>query len=115
MKKSKKRWRGYFVRLFNGSSTQDLGDLTIQCQDMNRNYMYRISELKVKESLKRMKLRKVAGPDGIPIDAWRYLREIGVRWLTYLFNKIWLTKRMPNEWRKSTLVPLCSIRTRVIC
>ena len=23
-----------------------------------------------------------------------------------LFNKIWLTKKMPNEWKKSTLVPL---------
>ena len=23
-----------------------------------------------------------------------------------LFNKIWLTKKMPNEWRKSTIVPL---------
>ena len=33
--KIKKRWREYFDRLFNGSSTQDLGDRTIQCQDMN--------------------------------------------------------------------------------
>jgi len=29
-----------------------------------------------------------------------------VRWLTNLFNKTWLIKKMPNEWRKSTLVPL---------
>jgi len=29
-----------------------------------------------------------------------------MRWLTSLFNKIWLTKKMPNEWRKSTLIPL---------
>ena len=29
-----------------------------------------------------------------------------MRWLTNLFNKIWLTKKMQNEWRKSTLVPL---------
>ena len=27
----KKRWRKYFTKLFNGSSTQDLDDLTIQC------------------------------------------------------------------------------------
>ena len=26
----KERWREYFDKLFNGSSTQDLGDLTIQ-------------------------------------------------------------------------------------
>ena len=35
----KERWREYFDKLFNGSSTQDLGDLTIQCQDMNCNNM----------------------------------------------------------------------------
>jgi len=38
----------YFDKLFNGSSTQDLDDLTIQCQDMNRNYMRRISKSEVK-------------------------------------------------------------------
>jgi len=39
MKKSKKDKESIFDRLFNGSSTQDLGDLIIQCQDMNCNYM----------------------------------------------------------------------------
>jgi len=102
----KERWREYFDKLFNSSSIQDLDDLTIQCKDMNHNYMRRISESKVKEVLKRMKSRKAVGPDGIPIEVRKCLGEVGVRWLTNLFNKIWLTKKMPNEWRKSTLVPL---------
>jgi len=67
MKKSKND-REYFDKLFNGSPTQDLDDLTIQCQDMNHNYMRKISEFEVKEALKRMKSRKVIGPDGIPIE-----------------------------------------------
>jgi len=54
--------------LFNGSSTQNLDDLTIQCQDMNLNYMRRIRESEVKEALKRMKSRKAVGPDEIPIE-----------------------------------------------
>ena len=73
---------------FNGSSTQDLDDLTIQCQDMNHNYICRISESEVKEALKRMKSRKA--------EVWRCLGEVGVRWLINLFNKIWLTKKMPR-------------------
>jgi len=68
--------------------------------------MRRISESEVKEALKRMKSRKAVGPDRIPIKVWRCLEGVGVRWLTNLFNKIWLTKKMPNEWRKSILVPL---------
>ena len=65
--------------MFNGNSTQDLNDLTIQCQDMNRNYMHRISKFEVKEALKRMKSRKAVGPDGIPIEVWRCLGEVSVR------------------------------------
>ena len=82
-----------FDILFNDNSTQDLGDLTIQCQDMNHDYMRRISESEVKETLKRKKSMIVIGPNRIPIKIWRCLREIGMKWLTNLFNKIWLTKK----------------------
>jgi len=78
MKKSKKDGE-YFNKLFNGSSTQDLDDLAIQCQDMNRNYMRRISEFEVKDALKRMKSRKAVGLDEIPIEVWRCLGVVGVR------------------------------------
>ena len=75
----KKRWREYFDKLFNGSSTQDLDDLTIQCQDMNRNYMRRNRESDVKEALKRIKSRKAVGRDEIPIEVWRCLGVMGVK------------------------------------
>ena len=71
----KERWRHYFDKLFNGSSTQDLDDLIIPYQDMNHNYMHRISESEVKEALKRMKSRKAIGLDGIPIKVWKCLGE----------------------------------------
>ena len=73
----KERWREHFDKLFNDSSTQDLDDLTIQCQDINHNYMRRISESDVKEALKRMKSRKAVGPNRIPIEVWRCLGEVG--------------------------------------
>ena len=53
----KERWIEYFNKLFNGSSTQDLG--TIQCHVMNRNYMCIISDSEVKKALKRMKSKKL--------------------------------------------------------
>ena len=64
---------------YNGSSTQDLDDLTIQCQDMNCNYTHRISESEIKEALKRIKSRKAVGTDEIPVEVWRCLGEVGVR------------------------------------
>ncbi|GKD94468.1 hypothetical protein Tco_1374305, partial [Tanacetum coccineum] len=44
---------------------------------------------------------KAVGPDEIPIEAWRCLGGEGVRWLTTLFNKTFLSAKMPGEWRLS--------------
>ena len=57
-------------------------------------------------ALKKMKSGRALGPDGIPIEAWKCMRDVGVSWLTKFFNKIILTKKMPDEWRKSILVPI---------
>lgn len=66
----------------------DLGDLTIQCEGMNHSFMHKIKKYEVKEVLKMMKSREVIALDGIPIEVWKYLGEIGLRWLINLFNKI---------------------------
>ena len=34
------------------------------------------------------------------------LEEAGVNYLSPLFNKILAVERMPDEWRKSTLIPI---------
>ena len=57
-------------------------------------------------ALKKMKSRRALGPDGIPIETWKCLGDVGVFWLTNFFNKIILTKKMSNEWRKNILVPI---------
>ena len=56
--------------------------------------------------MKRMKHGKAVGPDDIPIEAWKVLGDRGVNLLTKLFNQILETEEMPEEWRKSILVPI---------
>ena len=68
--------------------------------------MRKIRQCEVKEALRQMKTRKVIGSDAIPIEVWNYLGEVEVRWLRDLFNKIWQSNKMSDEWRKSTLMPL---------
>ena len=53
-----------------------------------------------------MKVGKAMGPDGIPIEAWRGLGDIAIVWLTKLFNLIFRSNKMPEEWRRSILVPI---------
>ena len=73
--------------------------------DTNRHFVRRIQESEVREALKRMKGSKAMGPDGIPIEVWRCLEDIAIVWLTKLFNHIFRSNKMPNEWR-SILVPI---------
>jgi hypothetical protein len=64
----------------------------------------RIQESEVKNALKRMKGGKAMDPDGIPIEVWRTLGDVATVRLTKLFNLIFRSNKMPDEWRRSILV-----------
>jgi hypothetical protein len=68
--------------------------------------VHRIQEFEVQDALKRMKGGKAMGPDGLPIEVWRSLRDVAIVWLTKLFNLIIQSNKMPDEWRWSILVPI---------
>jgi hypothetical protein len=55
-------------------------------------------------SFKENEWGKAMGPDGIPIEVWKCLGDITTVWLTKLFNHIFLSNKIPDEWRRSTLV-----------
>ena len=68
--------------------------------------MWRIQESEVRQALKRMKGGKAMGPDGIPIKVWSCLGDIAIVWLTKMFNNIFQSNKMSEEWRRSILVPI---------
>ncbi|KAK3542947.1 hypothetical protein QTP70_007280 [Hemibagrus guttatus] len=53
-----------------------------------------------------MKSGKAVGPDDIPVEVWKCLGEAAVGFLTSLFNRVLESERMPEEWRRSVLVPI---------
>ncbi|VDP11143.1 unnamed protein product [Heligmosomoides polygyrus] len=53
-----------------------------------------------------MKLGKAAGPDGVPVEAWKVLGDCGVNWLTQFFNRVTIEGKMPDDWRNSIIVPI---------
>jgi hypothetical protein len=102
----KNRWREYFDKLFNEDSGNSSIELDISSNDLNRQFVCRIQEFEVKDAFKRMKGGKPMGPDGIPIKVWRSLVDVAIVCLTKLFNLIFRSNKMPNEWRRSILVPI---------
>ena len=49
---------------------------------------------------------KAVGPDFIPVKVWKCLGELGVDWLTQLFNVIFRIAKIRREWRTSTVILL---------
>ena len=97
-----RRWREYFEGLLNEENERErrLDEVVIVNRDVHR-----ISRDEVRTAMKKMKNGKAVGPDNIPVEAWKYLGEIAVVFLTRLFNRILSGERMPEEWRRSILVP----------
>jgi hypothetical protein len=102
----KNRWREYFDKLSNEDSESSSIELDISSDDLNRQFARRIQESEVKDALKRMKGGKAMGPDELPIEVWRTLGDVAIVWLTKLFNIIFRSNKMPDEWRRSILVPI---------
>jgi hypothetical protein len=99
-------WREYFDKLFNKDNGSSPIELDISSDDLNRQFVRRIQESEIKDALKRMKGGNTMGPVEIPIKVWRSLRDVAIVWLTKLFNFIFRSNKMPDEWRRSILVPI---------
>ncbi|KAK2910488.1 hypothetical protein Q8A73_008203 [Channa argus] len=97
------RWKEYFEELMNEENERErrVEEVTGVEQEVAK-----ISKSEVRRTLKRMKSGKAVGPDDIPVEVWKCLGEVAVEFLTSLFNKILESERMPEDWRKSVLVPI---------
>ena len=92
--------------MFNGENEGPILELDDSFDDTNRYFVRGIQEAEIGEALKRMKGVKAMGPDGIPIEVWRCLGDRAIVWLTKIFNLIFRSNKMPEEWRRSILVPI---------
>ena len=53
-----------------------------------------------------MKKGKAVGPDELPVEVWKFMGKMGIKFLTRLFNRLLIAERMPEEWRRSVLIPI---------
>ncbi|EYC21322.1 hypothetical protein Y032_0019g3752 [Ancylostoma ceylanicum] len=60
----------------------------------------------VRKVVKKMKVGKATGPDGVPVEVWKSLGEPGLQWLTKFMNNIARSARIPTAWRDSIIVPI---------
>ena len=65
-----------------------------------------VSSEKVKNVLRKMKAVKAIGPDELLVEVWKCKGEMRIKVLTRLLNILLMGKRMPEERRRSVLIPI---------
>ena len=93
-----KRWKEYFNKLMNKENNRDpkIEEAEVVNEEVNC-----ISGEEVINTLRRMKKGKAVGP-----EVWKCMGEMGIKFLTRLFNRLSVSERMPKEWRRSVLIPI---------
>ena len=97
-----KRWKEYFEKLMNDENNRE--PRTEEAEVVNEEVNC-ISREEVKKTVRRMKKDKAVRPDELPIEVWKCMGEMGIKFLTRLFNRLLMGEQMPEEWR-SVLIPI---------
>ena len=53
-----------------------------------------------------MKKGKAVEQDELPVEVWKCMEKMGIKFLTMLFNRLLVGERMPEEWKNSLLIPI---------
>ena len=96
-------WKEYFEKLINEENNRE--PRTEEAEVVNEEVNC-VSREEVKNALRRMKKGKAVGPDELPVKVWKCMRKMGIKFLTRLFNRLLMGERMPEEWRRSVLIPI---------
>ena len=74
-----------------------------------------ISEEDVAAAIKGMKIGKAAGPTGVVSEMMNAAGGFGSRWMTDLINNIVKEGCIPDDWKKSILVPVYKGKVIHLC
>ena len=92
-----KRWKEYFEKLMNEKNDRDPGTAKEKVINEEVNC---VSIEEVKNSLRGMKKGLAVGPDELPIEVWKCMGGMEITFLTRMFNRLLVSKRMPERMEK---------------
>ena len=102
------RWRDYFKNLMNAGDDRNA---EITCWGMNGGFgvskkQVNITRNEVKKAIKKLKLGKAPGVDGIRSEMLKYGGEVMIDILWRVCKVAWEIGEVPVEWTMAVIVPL---------
>ena len=98
-----KRWKEYFEKLMNKENNREP---RTEEPEMVNEEVNCVSREEVKNAVRKMKKGKAVGLDELPVEVWKCMGEMGIKFLTGLFNRLLMGERIPEEWGRSVLIPI---------
>ncbi len=71
----------------------------------------RVERSEVLEAMRKLKLGKAPGSDGITAEMLKY-GEVVVDWMMWICMLAWEQSKVPEDWRKAIIVPMYTQRER---
>ncbi len=90
----------------NGGSATLLISASGSCRQSSVDHVITVSEDEVRRELKRVNVRKAAGPDGITGRVMRACTDQLAGLFTSIFNESFATSVVPTSFKKSVTIPV---------
>ena len=86
-------------------------DVSVSDEDLSSP----LSEDEIQTAISELRSKKAPGLDGITLEMLTLGGDETVRWLKTIFDTIWETESVPEDWQSQLLVPLHKKGSRTIC
>ncbi|CAE1309458.1 unnamed protein product [Acanthosepion pharaonis] len=108
------RWRKHFDVLLNHQPPAVQLDLQLA----DGTYNCSVDPPTIQEilsALRQLRNNKAPGEDVIPVKVYKALPYIFASWLHRVFNAVWTTETVPDDWRHAVLLPFFKKGDRMVC
>lgn len=111
---TKEEWKYHFLKLLDGKEEEEKEGQSMENTEEGREEMKRkekdigqdIEEEEIITAMKRMKMKKAPGIEGIPMEAWCHKGTTVRKGLVELIKQVWSENTIPKDWKISVVAPI---------
>ncbi len=101
-------WKSHFEKVMNESmgGRAEVTTMGIKIHEERPHTQGRLKQSEVMEAIRKLKLGKAPGMDGITAEMLKFGGEIVVDWKVWICNLAWAQSEVPEDWTKAIIVQL---------